>query len=111
MDTALANGDFSLGSNGRLKQIGGTGELFQRAAICLKVPLGGFVYDASLGSRLHTLKTDDPGFTAKALALAQEALRPIAAVTAEGVRCPQPSLLAVQVSCRGESTEIEVKLS
>jgi hypothetical protein len=111
MDTALVGGDFARGSNGRVKQIGGTQELLQRAAIRLNVPPGGFVYDASLGNKLYTLKADDPGFTEKALALAQEALRPLSAVTAEGVRCPEPAVLAVQVSCRGKSAEIEVKLT
>lgn len=110
MDTSLANGDFSLGSNGRLKQISGTEELFQRAAICLDVPCGSFVYDPSLGSKLHTLAPDEPDFTVKALAMSQEALLSVPTVTAAGVRCPQPGVIAVQVACRGESTEIEVKL-
>lgn len=110
MDTALVNGDFALGSNGRLKQISGTKELFQRAAIRLIVRLGDFAYDSALGSRLHMLQPDDPNLTAKALAAAQEALLPVPSVTAEGVRCSEPGVLVVQVSCRGESTEIEVKL-
>ena len=55
MDTALANGDFQLDSNGRPKQIGGVQELLQRAMIRLNVPLGSFAYDTALGSRLQTL--------------------------------------------------------
>ncbi len=109
MDTALENGDFALGSNGRLKQICGTQELFQRAAIRLNVPLGSFAYDAEFGSRLHALREDDPNYLGKALAAAQEALLPLSAVTAEEVRRPEPGVLMVQVACQGESMEIEVK--
>lgn len=111
MDTALKNGDFSTGSNGRPKQIGGILELLQRAMIHLNVPLGGFVYDTSLGSRLYTLETDDTDFTAKAVAMAQEALLPVPMVTVTGVTCPEPKTALVQVECRGENAEIEVNLS
>ena len=69
MDTALINGDFKVSSNGRPEQIDGTQELLQRAAIRLNVPLGSFVYDAQLGSRLHSLKAEDDALNAKALAM------------------------------------------
>lgn len=111
MDTALANGDFSVGSNGRPKQIGGTQELFQRAQIRLNVPLGSFVYDASLGSRLHELKADDSGLSEKALSMAQEALRVLPQVAAESSKCSGEPLVAVfQLRCGGETAEIEVRI-
>lgn len=111
MDTALANGDFSLGSNGRPKQIGGAKELFQRAEIRLNVPLGSFVYDASLGSRLHELKVSDSGLSEKALSMAQEALRVLPQVTAESAKCSGEPLAAVfQLRCGGETAEIEVRI-
>ncbi len=110
MDTALANGDFAVGSNGRPKQISGAQELFQRAAVRLNVPLGSFAYDASLGSRLHELKAGDGGLNEKALSMAQEALRILPLVTVESAECSEEPLTAVfQLSCNGEETKMEVK--
>jgi phage gp46-like protein len=93
-------------------RIAGEQELLQRAMIRLNVPLGGFDYDAELGSRLHTLKTDDADFSEKAVAMAQEALRQLAEVTVAGVRRPadQPGTVMIQVSYNGKTEEIEVKL-
>ena len=112
MDTALANGDFALGSNGRVKQVGGMQELLQRAMIRLNVPLGSFVYDPALGSQLHTLKINDANFSAKGIVLAQEALRQLTQFTVEGVRCceAEPPTIAVTLSYGGNTAEIEVKL-
>lgn len=112
MDTALKNGDFHLGSNGRPARISGEQELLQRAMIRLNVPLGSFDYDAALGSRLHTLKTDDAGFSEKAVSMAQEALRQLTEFTVSGVRRPadKPGSVMVQLSYNGKTTEIEVKL-
>lgn len=112
MDTLLINGDFAPGSTGKPKAADGTAELFQRAMIRLNVPLGGFAYDASLGSRLHTLSTADPELETKALAAAQEALRPIGAVTAAGVcrLSGTPETITVRCVCGEEEREIEVKL-
>ncbi|MFR8529855.1 MAG: hypothetical protein ACLVDB_01215 [Anaeromassilibacillus sp.] len=56
MDTALAGGDFSLGANGLPRGISGEEELLQRAAIRLRVPLGRFAFQPTLGSRLYTLR-------------------------------------------------------
>ncbi len=112
MDTALMNGDFMLGCNRRPKQIGGVQELLQRAAIRLNVPLGGFVYDAELGSRLHNLKTGEDDLNAKALAMAQEALKPLPQLTVEGAVCStsEPLIVAVQLGYSGGKAEIEVKI-
>jgi hypothetical protein len=112
MDTALANGDFCLDSNGRPKLVGGEKELLQRAMIRLTVPLGGFVYDAALGSQLHTLKTEDADFSTKAVAMAQEALRQLPELSVEGARCSaqEPPAVAVELGYGGKTTEIEVKL-
>ncbi len=112
MDTALENGDFRLGPNGRPVWIAGEQELIQRAMIRLNVPLGGFDYDAALGSRLHTLKTDDADFCEKAVVMAQEALRQLAEFTVAGVRRPaeEPGTVMVQLSYNGKTAEIEVKL-
>lgn len=112
MDTALENGDFRLGLNGRPERISGEQELLQRAMIRLNVPLGSFDYDAALGSRLHTLKTDDADFNEKAVAMAQEALRQLAEVTVSGVRrsADKPGTVMVQLSYNGRTAEIEVKL-
>lgn len=112
MDTALENGDFRLGSNGRPVQISGEQELLQRAMIRLNVPLGSFDYDASLGSRLHTLKADDADFNEKAVSMAQEALRQLTEFTVSGVRRPadRPGTVIVQLSYNEKTAEIEVKL-
>jgi phage gp46-like protein len=112
LDTALENGDFRYGSNGRPIRIAGEQELLQRAMIRLNVPLGSFDYDATLGSRLHTLKADDTDFNEKAVSMAQEALRQLAEVTVSGVRRPadKPGTVAVQLSYNGKTAEIEVKL-
>ncbi|MGX8711531.1 MAG: histidine kinase [bacterium] len=110
MDTALIEGDFLPGSNGRPKQIGGARELLQRAAVRLTVPLGGFVYDPSLGSRLYELKPGGSGLNEKALALAQEALRALPQVTVERAECSgDPPAAVITLSCGGEKAEIEVK--
>lgn len=112
MDTALANGDFCLDSNGRPRLISGERELFQRAMIRLNVPLGSFVYDAALGSQLHTLKIAEADFSTKAINMAQEALRQLPELSVEGVRCSaeEPPTIAIQLSYSGKTTEIEVKL-
>lgn len=112
MDTALINGDFTLAPNGRPKQIDGVQELLQRAAIRLNVPLGGFVYDAKLGSRLHSLKTGDDSMNAKALEMAQEALKPLPQLTVAGTVCSsgEPWTVKVALSYSGGAAEIEVKL-
>ena len=103
MDTALKNGDFLPGSNGRPKQIGGEQELLQRAAIRLKIPLGSFVYE---------LKPGDSGLSAKALTMAQEALRSLPQVTVESAACSetQPITVVFRLCCGDEKTEIEVNL-
>jgi hypothetical protein len=112
VDTALESGDFCVGSNGRLKQIGGEQELLQRAMIRLNVPLGSFDYDATLGSRLYTLKADDADCSIKAVAMAQEALRQLPELTVAGVTssAADPSATEVQLSYSGKTNEIEVKL-
>lgn len=111
MDTALANGDFSPASNGRAAAIGGKEELFQRAAIRLIVPLGGFACDPSLGSRLHTLKADTEERDEKALAFAQEALRKLPQVSAVSAVCSAQEPISVQVGVQygGETRVIEVR--
>ena len=111
MDTALADGDFQLDSNGRPKQIGGVQELMQRAMIRLNVPLGSFAYDTALGSRLHTLQTDDMNCSGKAIAMAQEALRQLPELTVEGANCSaqEPGTITIQLKYNGKATEVEVR--
>jgi phage gp46-like protein len=112
VDTALEDGDFRLDSNGRPKQIGGVQELLQRAMIRLNVPLGSFAYDTALGSRLHTLQTDDVSCSTKAIAMAQEALRQLPEVTVEGANCStqEPGIITIQLGYDEKTTEMEVKL-
>ena len=112
MDTALANGDFQLDSNGRPKQICGVQELLQRAIIRLNVPLGSLAYDTALGSRLHTLQTDDVNCSTKAIAMAQEALWQLPELTVEGAGCSaqEPGIITIQLKYNGNTTEVEVKL-
>ncbi len=113
MDTGLANGDFSPGSNGRPEAIDGARALFQQAMIRLNVPFGSFAFDPSLGSKLYTLKPDDADFREKAAVLAQETLRSLPGISVEGVRLSgTKSGVAVFQLCCGENTaEIEVNLS
>lgn len=110
MDAALSGGDFRRAANGRPYLIGGTEELFQRAAIRLTIPAGRFCYDASLGSRLSTLTAQSAD--ADALLLAQEALRAVPGVAAAGaVYTPgENAKVTVTLSCGGTQKEIEVKL-
>ncbi len=111
MDTALANGDFSPGANGRPREIGGAAELFQRAAIRLTVPLGGFACDPSLGSRLNTLPALTGGQNEKALSFAREALRRLPQLAVESAAySADPPRVNIVLSYGGESAEIEVKL-
>lgn len=111
MDTALMNGDFLLGFNGRPQKIQGAQELLQRAALRLKVPLGSFAYDPSLGSRLHELNPGDSGLNEKALTMVQEALRVLPQVTVEHTECSEnPLTVMVALGCGGEKAEIEVKI-
>lgn len=112
MDTALKNGDFLPGSNGRPKQIGGERELLQRAAIRLKIPLGSFMYDPQLGSRLYELKAGGSELNARAFTMAQEALRSLPQVTVESAACSetQPLKAVFQLCCGDEKSEIEVNL-
>lgn len=112
MDAALANGDFARAANGKPYRIGGTEELFQRAAIRLTVPAGRFCYDAALGSRLSSLTGSETDPDAAALALAQEAVRgvPGVAVLRAGYRSGERPRAAVTLGCGGEEREIEVML-
>ena len=113
MDTVLENGDFKLGENGYPYVSGGETELFQRAAIRLKVPLGGFALDAKLGSKLRTLKNEKEASRAgKALSLAQEALRSLPQVSAEKAEyIPGDSpYVTVTVKCADDIREIKVNI-
>lgn len=112
MDTALKNGDFLPGSNGRPELVGGARELLQRAVIRLKVSLGNFSYDPQLGSRLRELKACGSGRNARALTMAQEALRTLPQVTVESAVCSetQPMTVGFRLHCGNEKLEIEVNL-
>lgn len=111
MDTKLENGDFSLGSNGRPQAVSGAGELLQRAKIRLTVPLGSFACNPELGSRLYTLTGNEPDRDARALSMAQDALRLLPQLEAESARYVpgSPPSVAVSVRCGAELDEIEVK--
>lgn len=110
MDTAIANGDFSVGANGLPRRICGEEELLQRAVIRLRVPLGRFAYQPTLGSNLYTLRPGAPENDENALALAQEALRDTPQVRVEGAQCSRTAPLTVRVRLvwEGGGAEIEV---
>lgn len=112
MDLALAGGDFVLDESGRPLAVEGADELFQRAAIRLRVPLGAFACDPALGSRLFTLTEGTPGNDEKALSMAQEALRGMPQVTAADARYlpGDPPRAAVTLCCAGTERELEVEL-
>lgn len=112
MDAALSDGDFARAANGRPYLIGGTEELFQRAAIRLTVPAGRFCYDAPLGSRLFLLTGEEPDAGAAVLALAQEAVRAVPGVTALRAEYLPGAQRRVKIAlgCGGKEKEIEVKL-
>lgn len=55
MDILLENGDFKRGSHGKPILVSGLDELKQRIYIRLKVKLGSFIYNRSLGSGLLLL--------------------------------------------------------
>ena len=110
-DTAMGDGGFRPAANGRPFRVGGAEEMLQRAAIRLTVPLGGFCYDASLGSRLHTLTGNEPDTAAAALPLARDALRALPGAEAIGVSYDAASrAVTVAVEYGGEQRKIEVRL-
>lgn len=55
MDTLLYHGDYKRDGRGFPVKISGMEEAVQRACIRLTVPMGNFVLDPNLGSRLHML--------------------------------------------------------
>lgn len=112
MDTVLENGDFKLAENGYPYVSGGETELFQRASIRLKVPLGSFTLDAQLGSEFSTLKSEKEANRAgKALSLAQEALRNLPQVSAEKAEYTAGDSPFVTVTVKyGDNTE-EIKVN
>lgn len=111
-DTAIADGDFLPGSNGRPEKISGVRELFQRAEILLTVPRGGFAYDPDLGSRLSELKNKGADPEGRALSFVQEALRRLPQVTAErAVFTPgDEPFVTVTLTCGTQKKEVPVKL-
>lgn len=112
MDTKLENGDFALGSNGRPQTVSGTGELLQRAKIRLAVPLGSFACSPEMGSRLCTLTGNEPDRDARALSMAQDALRLLPQLEAQSAQFVPGSPPSVKVGLlfENQSYEIEVKL-
>ena len=111
MDTALANGTFVPGQDGKPKLIGGTEELLQRAMIRLNVRRGNFVYHPDLGSGLAGLQAEDENWESKALSMAQEALKELPQLSVASVRPPESEgdPVVVTVVFGGESAEIEVR--
>ena len=111
MDTAIAAGDIALGANGLPRIIRAEDELLQRAAIRLRVPLGGFAYQPELGSRLRALTPGEADNDANALAMAQEALKALPQVRVERAVCSgeEPLAVRVQLAWAGGVAEIEVK--
>lgn len=81
MDTALKDGDFKTDKNGLPYSVAEQDELLQQALIRLQVPRGSFRYDRTLGSMLYALTELDDD--TRALTLAQEALKPLPALTVE----------------------------
>lgn len=112
MDTAIAEGDFAPGANGRPRAVSGTEEAFQRAAIRLTVPRGSFCYDPALGSRLGTLTREEDDPDAMALFYAQEALGEMTGVTVQSAQYAGGDAPSVRVTllCAGQKKEIGVKL-
>ena len=88
MDTAIANGDWTVNGNGIPVVLSGFEEQLQRAFIRLSIKQGSFAYDPLLGSRLYTLKPTDSDLNEKALSLAQEALhKDMPQVTVQSAVC------------------------
>jgi hypothetical protein len=112
MDTKLENGDFALGSNGRPMAVSGVEELLQRAKIRLTVPLGSFACNPELGSRLWTLTGNEPDRDARALSMAQDALRLLPQLEAQSAQFVPGSPASVKAGLlfENETYEIEVKL-
>ena len=112
MDTKLENGDFALGSNGRPQTVSGTVELIQRAKIRLTVPLGTFAGNPELGSRLYTLTGNEPDRDARALSMAQDALRLLPQLEAKSAQFIPggPPSVKIGLLFEQEIYEIEVKL-
>lgn len=111
MDTALENGDFATSANGFPRQIDGVDELLQRAKICLRVPLGQFLYLPELGSRLHTLHAGDSGNDALALTMAQEALKRLPQLHVDQAVCSaeEPLTVSVTLAWPGGESVVEVR--
>lgn len=112
MDLAVSDGDFVLDENGRPVSIQGAEELFQRARIRLRVPLGAFSCDPKLGSRLFTLKGQAGASEEKALSLAREALAAMPQVEVLEARYlpGDAPRAAVTLACNGTRREWEVEL-
>lgn len=51
VDAKIKDGDLAADSSGNVETVSGADALFQRALICLKVPLGSFIYERELGAR------------------------------------------------------------
>lgn len=87
IDARLKGGDLAADSAGNVDTVRGTDALFQRALICLTVPLGSFIYDRELGARhnaadeqriellLNESLADYPGTSVKVLSVTDESVR------------------------------------
>lgn len=75
MDTALnINGDFSTDISGMPYRITGIEEIKQKVYILLSVRLGEFIYDRSLGSKIHNIDTSSPTACDEIVAQARKTL-------------------------------------
>ena len=111
MDTALAGGDFSLGANGLPRGISGEEGLLQRAAIRLRVPLGRFAFQPTLGSRLYTLRPENGGQGRKRPGHgARKRCGELPQVWVESAVCSgtEPLIARIQLAWEGGGAEIEV---
>ncbi len=75
MDTKITLGDIATNAQGMPVQINGHEEFLQRALVLIAVPLGKFVYNKTLGSKIHTVKSSDEHRLEKVFSYASLALR------------------------------------
>ncbi len=103
VDARIKDGDLAADSAGNVDIVSGADALFQRALICITVPLGSFVYNRELGSR-HTAADAEriELVLSEALADYPETTVRVLSVTDESVR--------LELIINGESRVEEVRL-
>lgn len=107
MDMQLENGDYVPGPGGALQRVQGDQALLQRARFRLQAQRGAFAYDPAFGSELYRLTPELPGADQAALALARQALAPLAQVRATAAHVTQTGA-SVSLEIHGQTYTVEV---